>query len=228
MNLYFIGSSNAVKPYIILENLLFQGIQLSNTVYLTDSNCGVCVDFCKVHGISVMNILNYTEEELIERLKQDNTSKLLVSLGWPKLISAEFLKVWDAAINCHGSVLPDYRGSRSYMHYWANMASEYGASIHYMNDKFDDGNVIVQGKLKLYREETQHIIHQRTAELCAYLLPRAIELVQNGYLGYKPAGRKRYFYKMSPEEFEEHRRVNEELIRQGLEPILTKHKEFNE
>ena len=112
------------------------------------------------------------------------------------------------------------------MHYWANMESEYGATIHYMNARFDDGNVILQGKLKSFCEENQHIMHRRTAELCAYLLPTALNLVDSGYEGYVAEGKKRYFYKMTPEEFENHRKMNEERVLKGENVILTKHKEL--
>src|SRR5690606_11508107 len=99
---------------------------------------------------------------------------LLISAGWPLKIPSSFVNMFKyTPINCHGSVLPDYRGSRAYMHYWANCEDYYGATIHYMNDKFDDGNIIVQGQLKLFAEETPEIIHRRSAELCAYLIPIA-------------------------------------------------------
>ncbi|WP_040928650.1 formyltransferase family protein, partial [Nosocomiicoccus massiliensis] len=97
------------------------------------------------------------------------------------------------------------------MHYWANCENFYGATIHYMNEKFDDGNIIIQGRLKLYMEETPEMLHRRTAELCAHLLPTAIYLVESGYEGKQADGLKRYFNKLSPEEFEQYRKSNEQL-----------------
>ena len=223
MRLFFLGSSNAQKPMIILKTLADQHFDLRNAVYITDDDAGICVDFCAANQISV---LQYDEKEIIEFTKRITEKKLLISIGWPKLIDKNILQVWDAAINCHGSILPDYRGSRSYMHYWANLAPEYGATIHYMNDRFDDGNIILQGKLKAYMEETQHIMHRRTAELCGYLLPTAINLVKNGFEGYVAEGKKRYFYQMTPSEFELHRKINVERVSKGEPAILTKHKEL--
>lgn len=129
-------------------------------------------------------------------------------------------------INCHGSFLPDYRGSRAYMHYWANCEEFYGASIHYINEKFDDGNIIVQGKLKMFHKEDNIIIHRRTAELCSYLLPTAINLVENKFEGEKIEGNKRYFYKLTMRKFRFYRLYNRFAVKFGLSKIVTKHKDI--
>lgn len=223
MKLYFLGSCNAQKPLIIFENLCTQNFDFTSSAFITDGDTGICVDFCKQKGITVIKYSD-VEQALIEDANIDK--KVLISIGWPKLVEERLLKMWDAAINCHGSILPDYRGNRAYMHYWANMAPEYGATIHYMNAKFDDGNVIVQGRLKAFVEESQHIMHRRTAELCALLLPAAIRLVGDGYEGYVAEGEKRYFYQMTPEEFENHRKMNMDRVSRGEKVVLTRYKEL--
>jgi methionyl-tRNA formyltransferase len=110
------------------------------------------------------------------------------------------------------------------MHYWANCSDYYGATIHYLNEKFDDGNILVRGKLKMLNNEGHDDVFIRTAELCGHLLVSALLLVEMGDPGFKVKGTKRYFFKMSPEEFENHRKMNEELISQGKEIVLTPHK----
>ena len=114
MRLYFLGSCNAQKPLIILENLKIQKIDFSSAVFITDGDSGMCLDFCNNNGILVVKYQD-VEEMLSADVGKDK--KILISIGWPKLIEENFLNLWDAAINCHGSFLPDYRGSRSYMHY---------------------------------------------------------------------------------------------------------------
>ena len=128
------------------------------------------------------------------------------------------------AVNCHGSYLPDYRGSRAYMHYWANFSEYYGATIHYLTDKIDDGNILIRGKLQMFKDESHDSVFIRTAELCGHLLPAAILMIEKSDAGFIADGQKRYFCKMTPDEFEKHRKQNEKLISEGKDPILTRHK----
>jgi len=223
-----LGSANALKPKIIIETLYEMNLLLDKEIFLfTENDTGVCVDYCKEKGIEIVVFPSTKLDETDSfNLVMKQEVDLLVSAGWPYKIPASFLELFKyTPINCHGSVLPDYRGSRAYMHYWANCEEYYGATIHFMNEKFDDGNILIQGRLKLFLEETPSILHRRSAELCAYLLPKAISLIENGYEGRQAAGMKRYFKKLSPEEFEQYRKYNENKVKQ--ERWLTPHKILN-
>lgn len=220
-----LGSSNALKPKIILETLIKMNVLLDKQLILfTDKNSGICVDFCREKDIKfIVFENNKLDDDHSLTILEESGAELLISAGWPKKIPSSFLKGFSyTPINCHGSILPDYRGSRAYMHYWANCEDYYGATIHYMNERFDDGNIIVQGKLKSFTEENPSIVHRRTAELCAYLIPTAILLVQSGYEGKSQVGQKRYFNKLSPEEFKQYREYN--LGKDKREIKLTPHK----
>jgi len=45
-------------------------------------------------------------------------------------------------VNLHPAPLPDYRGCNSYSHAIINGDKEYGVSLHYVNNKIDQGNLI--------------------------------------------------------------------------------------
>lgn len=220
-----LGSANALKPKIIIETLVeMQLLGDKELVFFTENNQGICAQYCNEINIEVVT-LGYTsleEKQDILKIKEANCD-ILISCGWPNKIPLNLFNLFKfTPINCHGSILPDYRGSRAYMHYWANCEEFYGASIHYMNEKFDDGNVIIQGRFKLFLDETPEILHRRTAELCAYLLPKALTLVEEGYLGTTPIGIKRYFFKLTHDEFVKYRNIN--IYKQKDQRILTPHK----
>lgn len=220
-----LGSANALKPKIIIETLIeMQLLGDKELVFITESNQGICAQYCNDKNIEVVVLSNTSldDKQDISKAKEANCD-VLISCGWPNMIPQEFLSLFKfTPINCHGSILPDYRGSRAYMHYWANCEEFYGASIHYMNERFDDGNVIIQGRLKLFLDETPEMLHRRTAELCAYLLPRALTLVEEGYEGTTPMGLKRYFYKLTHDEFVKYRNTN--IEKKKDQRILTPHK----
>jgi len=223
----FIGTADALKTNIILEifmNLIKETHLYYNIFFLTDNKIGKCSDFCYLNNIEVIiDESHFMNLQIISKL-HDEQFDLLISIGYPYKIPMEILSIFKYAINCHGSILPDYRGNRAYMHYWANCEDYYGASIHFMNEEFDDGKVIIQGTIKAYPEETQHIFHRRISELCGYLLPTAIFLIEQGFEGYYPNGLKRYFYKLTADEFSKYHLENMEKKASGVQICYTPHK----
>lgn len=227
-NLVFLASAEAKKPEILMRCFYEKtNKKTSNDILLTNSNTGNVVDLAKQLGLEIIvtNDLLFLDESWIKKTLFVHKENVLVSCGWPYKIPSSLINTFSSAINCHGSYLPDYRGSRAYMHYWANCSNFFGATIHYLTDKFDDGNILVREKLEMEKDESQNSVFIRTAELCGRLLPKALELIEESNPGFVDKdGLKRYFFKMTPEEFEKHRKINEKLISEGKEPVLTRHK----
>lgn len=221
---FLLGLANGLKPKIIIE-LLEQSFIWSQRdfVFLTNSNEGVAVEYCLSRNIPVEII---RVSETYSHSIDVPANSLLISIGWSWKVRDDFLSLFTNSINCHGGLLPDYRGNNTYMHAYANLEDEYGVTIHYMTGKFDDGNIISQGKLKLYLSETPEVIHRRVCELSAYLLPDSIRLVEDGYEGYRQQGTARYFYKINKNEMDKLRRVNVERIRKGIVPSIAQHIEW--
>lgn len=223
-----IASSNASKPYIIIETITkYQMLSAYaySFVLFTDSNNGRVVDICRLNGFEIIVLYDAkTPEEEDLRIIEKERCDILISMGWPYKIPISVLNLFKAAINCHGSILPDYRGSYSYMHYYANCEPYYGASIHYMNENFDDGKVVVQAGYHRRENEDNNDMQIRTAELCGFLLPQALHLISEDYIGYEPKGKKRYFFKRTNEEFQEYYTRNIRAIKEGREIVLTPHK----
>lgn len=113
------------------------------------------------------------------------------------------------------------------MHAFANMAQKYGATIHYINSKYDDGDIINQGVLKLYDEETPEIMHRRICEITALMIPNAIYRINNNVKALKQKGQARYFYKISREEMWRIRKLNEDRKNQNLPLIVCRYKTWN-
>lgn len=96
-----------------------------------------------------------------------------------------------------------------------------------MNDDFDDSKILLQGKLKLYLEETPEILHRRISEITAYLIPNAVHLVESEYIGIKQRGLARYFYKISIEEMNTLRKDNINHLRNIEAKEIAKYKSWN-
>jgi phosphoribosylglycinamide formyltransferase-1 len=217
--------AKSLKPLIILENLFYNSriFHEHNIMVFTDASDGIVVEFCRKHDIKCERL---PEESLDISIKYIIESKhdMLVSLGWGKYIHPRILECYEYCLNCHGGILPFYKGARVYMASYANIADEYGVTIHYMNEKFDDGAIIRQVKIKLFLEETPEIMHRRLCELTAIVLPGAIDLVFAGYQGEAQVGESRYYYKLTREEMDSIRHENIERIRSGREKITAPYK----
>lgn len=230
-NIVFLASASAQKPIILMQAFYDSSRRNpSEDILLTNSYTGNVVDYAEEQKMKIIvtDDFKFTSIEWIKKFLGVYRDSILVSCGWPFKIPIDLISLFFASLNCHGSYLPDYRGSRAYMHYWANCSNYFGATIHYLNEKFDDGNVIIRGKQKLFPEESHDTVFVRTAELCGHLLVSAIMMVEKGDPGFKPTGLKRYFFKRTPEEFEKHRKMNDELLAQGKQVILTPHKILEE
>ena len=219
-----IGLASALKPKIVLEVLNdMNALQEKEIEYLTNSDKGVVIDYCKTNNINVIKV-DYADICIsIETLKARNAD-LLICVGWNKKLPDIILGVYKKCINCHGGLLPDYRGNRAYMPLYANIPEEYGATIHYITNKFDDGSIIMQRKLKLYLEETPLIIHRRLCELTAFMLPESVRMVENEFEGIKQTGTARFFTSLRREEMDSLRHRNIENIRKGLPKEIAPHK----
>ena len=150
--IHMLGLSSVLKPKIVLEVLSDMNAFHSTEIeYLTDSETGLVVDYCRAKGISVVPVNHKNINESIQDVKKRGAN-LLICVGWDKKLPEEFMAVYDNCINCHGGLLPDYRGNRAYMPLYANIPDEYGVTIHYMTSEFDDGNIIMHQTKTIWKK----------------------------------------------------------------------------
>lgn len=223
---FLLGISNAVKPRVIIENL--KQNQMWNEkkfIFLTDTLYGETSVYCRNLNIEV---IEFNEKFIDEALNNEEIKDaLLISIGWSYILTPKTLNIFKECINCHGGLLPDFRGNNTYMHSYAALEEYYGTTIHYMSEEFDGGNILTQGRLKSYIDETPEIMHRRICEVTAYLIPESIKLVEEGFLGKKQTGQARYFNKISREEMDSLRQENIKNLEAKSKIRLPKHKEWD-
>lgn len=87
-------------------------------------------------------------------------------------------------INIHPALLPNYGGKGMYgMHVHRavveNKESHTGITIHYVNENYDEGQVIFQKKVALSITDTPEIVAEKIHELEQQYFPTAVEDVLN-------------------------------------------------
>lgn len=124
----------------------------------------------------------YFSEEIVDTLKENNIN-LVVLAGFLWLIPENILKAFKGKIiNIHPALLPKYGGKGmygSYVHEAVITAGEKksGISIHFVNEKYDEGQVIFQAEVEIEKGETPESLALKIHELEYEHFPLIIEKI---------------------------------------------------
>ncbi len=112
----------------------------------------------------------YETEQLLLQLQERNID-FIVLAGFLWLIPDYLVKAFDRKmINIHPALLPKYGGKGMYgmhVHEAVKAAGEHesGITIHYVNEHYDDGDIIFQAKCVLEAEDTSKEIARKVQML---------------------------------------------------------------
>lgn len=124
----------------------------------------------------------YQSEQLVSRLKERGV-ELLVLAGFLWLVPDYLVKAFpDKIVNIHPALLPKYGGKGMYgmnVHKAVKAAgeAETGITIHYVNEKYDEGKSIFQATCPVYDTDTPEEIAKRVLKLEHTHFPKVIEKV---------------------------------------------------
>ena len=92
-----------------------------------------------------------------------------------KIISKNFIKKFGKKIiNIHPSLLPKYKGLNTYSRIIKNKEKKAGCSVHLVNEKLDNGTIIVQKSFYLQTSENELSLKRKTQRLEYLAYPEAI------------------------------------------------------
>ena len=79
-----------------------------------------------------------------------------------KILSRNFIKKFKGKIiNIHPSLLPKYKGLNTHQRAIDNNEKFSGCTIHFVNHKLDSGKIILQKKVKIYKQDTSKSLAKR-------------------------------------------------------------------
>ncbi len=122
---------------------------------------------------------NYTDK-IIEFLRTEKID-LIILAGFLLKIPEAFVKAFpDKIVNIHPSLLPKYGGKGMYglnVHKAVieNKDTESGITIHFVNEEYDKGTIILQEKCKVDSSDTAETLALKIRELEHSHFPKAIE-----------------------------------------------------
>ena len=119
------------------------------------------------------------EKKLLKILK-DKRINLICLAGFMKILSKDFIKRFEGKIlNIHPSLLPKYKGLDTHKRVLINKEKYTGCTVHFVSSKLDAGNIIVQKRIKIKKNDTPKKIAQRVLVQEHRLYPKAILKIFN-------------------------------------------------
>lgn len=123
-------------------------------------------------------------EEQIISLLEDNEIEIIVLAGFMCILSEKFVKKYDKKIiNVHPSLIPSFCGKGFYGLRVHKAALDYGvkvtgATVHFVNEIPDGGEIIMQKSVEIEENDTPEILQKRVMEQAEWkILPLSVEKV---------------------------------------------------
>ena len=104
--------------------------------------------------------------------------KFLCLAGFMKILSSNFIKRFGHKIvNIHPSLLPKFKGLNSHKRVLKNGEKYTGCTVHYITPELDSGNIILQKKILIRKNETEKSLKEKVLKQEHKLYPEAIKSV---------------------------------------------------
>ena len=123
-------------------------------------------------------------EEQIQAVLERNGTDLIILAGFMCILSENFTSKWPKRIlNVHPSLIPSFCGEGFYGLRVHKCALDYGvkvtgATVHFVNEIPDGGEIIAQKAVYIEEGDTPEILQKRVMEQAEWiLLPQAAEMV---------------------------------------------------
>ena len=123
------------------------------------------------------------EHKMIEVLREYDID-MIVLAGFMNILTVDFIKAYEnRIINVHPSLIPSFCGKGFYGIHVHEAALAYGvkvtgATVHFVNEIPDGGEIILQKSVYIKKDETPESLQQRVMRQAEWqILPRATEIV---------------------------------------------------
>ena len=114
-------------------------------------------------------------DEALTTLVEDFRPDLVALAGFMRILSPAFVDQFAGRlINIHPSLLPCYPGLDTHRRAIADGAREHGATVHFVTQDLDAGPVIIQGRVKICEEDSEHSLAMRVHEVEHRIYPEAV------------------------------------------------------
>ena len=152
--------------------------------------------------IPILQPKKLDDKEFIEKLKEYNADLFLV-IAFRKLPKVVWELPKKGTINLHTSLLPEYRGAAPINWVLINGENKTGVTTFFINEKIDQGDIILQKKINLDQNITAGQLHNLMIHDGIEIVNKTINLIDENDV--------QLIYQSKKDEFKAAPKLNKEL-----------------
>ena len=153
-------------------------------------------------NIPILQPNKLDDKEFIEKLKEYNADLFLV-IAFRKLPKVVWELPKKGTINLHTSLLPEYRGAAPINWVLINGENKTGVTTFFINEKIDQGDIILQKKINLDQNITAGQLHNLMINDGIEIVNKTINLIDENDV--------QLIYQSKKDEFKAAPKLNKEL-----------------
>lgn len=136
----------------------------------------------KKYGVRVDGATDVNSEQFRGMLK-DQGVEFIVSISGTQLYKKALrAQTPFGIVNCHGALLPKYRGLMPSFWTLANHETRGGVSVHYVDRKLDNGPIVVQKDYGIWAHDSLEDVMARSKDLAAEAILECVRKIEYGPL----------------------------------------------
>ncbi len=176
-NLAVFCSGNGSNFKALYEQIRARNLPCQIVMCLSNnSQCGA-MQFAREHGIDAVHLSSKSvpnEEAFVQAMLSELEKRkvdLILLAGYMKRVPKEVVRRYsNRMLNIHPALLPKFGGQGMYgmnVHRAVIEAkeTESGATVHFVTENYDDGEIIVQEKVQIAPDETPESLASKVLEV---------------------------------------------------------------
>jgi len=188
MRVLFVG--DAISGKVILEEIKKVGELVALAVPDRDQKKLLNNEFLTIKTSKI------NETSIIDKLKSLNID-LLINFNSSIILSKDLLSCLTiGGINFHPGLLPDYKGCFSSSWSLINNEKYVGFTYHFMNEKFDSGNILFTKSIKVLPEDDAFSLNYKIFQHGIPMLNKALDSIDSAGVAQSDEGK--YYYNNLP------------------------------
>ena len=131
---------------------------------LTNNKKAAGINYAKKYSIpfKIINDNKKKFERIAFKEIIEKKIKLICLAGFMKILSKNFLRKFNGKIiNIHPSLLPKYKGLNTYKKALNNKDKFTGCTVHYVDEKLDNGRIILKKRFEIKPKEIESILKKK-------------------------------------------------------------------
>lgn len=188
----FLGSHSGSNMQAIIDNCKSGEVNAIPAVVISNNSDAYILERGRLEGLNTYHISNkkYTNQDdldtaIIDAFEQNGVN-LVILAGYMRKIGTKLLMHYkNRVLNIHPALLPKYGGEGMYgMNVHKAVIEAYekesGATIHLVNEIYDSGRILLQGKVEVLENDSPESLQARVLEIEHKIYSEAINKIALG------------------------------------------------